>query len=343
MTRYRQPNQKKIYDELNKRLAKYVSLVQSIYDTLNLEASKIALGVDYDGNKPFSFSDFPSTKERILKLQKAFVSNLRSLIYRGTSDEWKRSNLMQDLLVDGVMKYYEGETHREKHKKYYRVNSEQLKAFQERKDRGLNLSAKLWNQSKEYKTELEAALSNAIEKGQSAVTLSKRVSKYLKDFPSMQKDYKEKFGTASKAKDCQYMSMRLARSEINMAYRTAEQTRWRQLDFVVGYEIKLSGSHPKHDICDQLKGLYPKDFVWTGWHPNDMCYVVSKLKTWEEFENDDDTSVNAVNDVPYAFKNWVSEHKEYIDKAERKGTLPYFVKDNSQYINGKTNKEKSVT
>ena len=27
---------------------------------------------------------------------------------------------------------------------------------------------------------------------------------------------------------------------------------------------------PFYDICDELQGIYPKTFKWTGWHPH--CY-----------------------------------------------------------------------
>ena len=179
-------------------------------------------------------------------------------------------------------------------------------------------------------------VTTAIEKGTDAVTLSKQVSKYLKDFDTLRKDYKEKFGTATDAKDCEYRSIRLARSEINMAYRTAEQTRWRQMDFILGYEIKLSGSHPRTDICDMLAGKYPKDFVWTGWHPNDICYVVPIIATEEEYWQDEDFNPEDckeyVGDVPDEFKEWVADNAERIEDASQRGTLPYFLKDNSSYI-----------
>ena len=244
--------------------------MQQIYDQLNKEAAKVAVQTGYDGEKPFRFSDYPQTKARVDKLQSKFVSEMGGLIYRGTSEEWKQSNLVQDLIADKVLKAYTAQVDREKYKVYYQTNSDALKAFQQRKDKGLNLSAKLWKQSKTYKDGLEAAISTAIQKGTSAVTLSKQISKYLEDFESLRKDYKERFGKATMAKDCEYRSIRLARSEINMAYRKAENERWRQMDFVIGYEIKPSEKHPKSDICDILKGEYPKDFEWTGWHPN--CY-----------------------------------------------------------------------
>lgn len=185
--------------------------------------------------------------------------------------------------LKSVQSYQSRESVRQSHRQYYLANGKQLEAFQNRRDRGLNLSDKLWKQSKDMRTAMEDAISCALEKGIDAVTLSKKLSQYLRDFDSMKADYKERFGSASNAKDCEYRSIRLARSEINMAYRKAEQERWQQFDFVLGYEIKLSGSHPAHDVCDHLAGKYPKDFVWTGWHPNDMCYVVPILMSEEEY------------------------------------------------------------
>ena len=280
------PNQKRQYNKLNERLAKYVLAVQSIYDDLNSKAAKIGLSTGYDGEGVFRFSDYPDVRRKVQALQEDFVTDIGALIMRGTSEEWKNSNLAQDMIADKALMTYTGEKNRKKYTQYYQANSQQLKAFQQRKDRGMNLSAKLWNQSEEYKKELEAALSVGIERGTDAVTLSKRLSKYLNDFESLKDSYKEKFGNATLVHDCEYRSVRLARSEINMAYRTAEQERWRQFDFVVGYEIKLSGSHPKEDICDRLAGKYPNDFEWTGWHPNDICYCVPLLKTEEEFFDD---------------------------------------------------------
>lgn len=338
------PNQKKKYQELNNRLNRYVALVEQIYDTLNLEVAKAVSCTDYsaESDKPFKWSDYPQTRKQIADIQMQFVDDIHSVIYRGTSEEWKNSNEVQDLMADKVLQAYDAIVDKKKYTVLYQTNSDALKAFQIRKDKGFNISDKLWNQSAIYKEELEAAISCAIQKGTSAITLSKQISKYLLDFPSLQKDYKEKYGSAMHLLDCEYRSIRLARSEINMAYRTAENERWKQMDFVVGYEIKLSSSHhhrmPHGDICDRLAGKYPKDFVWTGWHPNDLCYKIPILKTEEEFwewdgRSDVSTeSVNEVKDVPDAFKQWVGANAYRIEEAKKRRTLPYFVRDNQKRI-----------
>ena len=324
-------NQKAKYRAHSIRMAKYVGRVQSVYDTLNEEIASSVVKTSYDGTKPFRFSDYPVTKKKFDEVQAAFVKDLRAVIERGTSEEWKESNLVQDLLADKVLKFYGAKVRGKKHRVYYQTNSDALKAFQKRKDKGLGLSERLWNQSKDYKEEMEYAISSAVEKGTSAVKLSKRLSKYLTDYPTLKKDYKEKFGRAVNCHDCEYRSMRLARSEINMAYRSAEQERWKQFDFVLGYEVKLTqnGKH-KPDICDDLAGKYPKDFVFLGWHPNCMCYVIPILKTEEEFWGEKEAV--PVNDVPDGMKDWLYANSERITDAEKKGTLPYWISDNSDII-----------
>ena len=142
--------------------------------------------------------------------------------------------------------------------------------------------------------------------------------------------------------------MRLARTETNIAYRTADYDRQQDLDFVVGIEVHLSGNHTCkgvkgefHDICDELQGRYPKDFKFTGWHPNCRCYTTTILKTPEEFKADEERimrgeepteeSRNQVADVPDNFKRWLEENEERIANARR---LPYFLRDNGVRTNG---------
>lgn len=347
MSKPKIPNQKRKYNDLSKRVTKYILLLKSIYETLNLEAAKIveSTGVSFDEKKPFSFDDFPKTKKKVENLLEKYRSEIYVLIYNSITEEWKNSNLVQDLLADSVLKAYEATIDGERRNVIYQTNSDALKSFLARKDRGMNLSDKIWLQSIEYRNSLEETISCAIEKGTNAVTLSKRVSKYMNDYPSLRRDYSRIYGKASTSYDCEYRSMRLAASEINMAYRSAENLRWQQMDFVVGYEIKLSGNHnckgvPKgqfYDICDDLKGKYPKDFVWTGWHPLCRCYKIPILKTEEEFWSWDGRgeaptdSINKVNDVPEAFNKWLKDNDERYKKARERGTLPYFMRENDKY------------
>lgn len=282
----RTPNQKKQYAQLNIRLAKYGKLVEQLYDKFNREAATIAMRTDYDpdAGKLFRFQDFPQTRDAVQKLLSEYMSDMTGTINRTTSIEWENSNEFQDLVANQVLKAY-GVTDRRGtiFQKYYRANSDHLKAFQDRVHGGMNLSHRVWNLKEQYKQELEMGLSVGIERGTSAASLAKQLKQYLNEPDKLFRRVRDQFGQLQLSRNAKsyhpgrgvYRSsyknaMRLTRSETNMAYRTAEQTRWKQFDFVVGYEIKLSQSHPCHDVCDELAGKYPKDFVWTGWHP--MCY-----------------------------------------------------------------------
>ncbi len=70
----------------------------------------------------------------------------------------------------------------------------------------------------------------------------------------------------------------------------------------------------------------------------DMCYCVSIIKTdeefweWDEDKGNDTGSINKVKDVPDTFKQWVLENRQKINKAQKKNTLPYFLKDNESVI-----------
>ena len=312
-----------------------MSQVQTVYDSLCERVAHLLEGTGYDGDGEFTFTDYPDIERELKGIMSQFVSELRFVVHSGTSEEWKQSNLIQDLLARKVLKSYRAQVDGVRTKVYYQPNSDALRAFQERTDRGMNLSDKVWSQVPSIRRELECTISTAIDKGFSAVTLSKRLSKYLNDFPSMQRDYAEKYGHAADCHDCEFNSIRLARTEINMAYRTAEQKRWQQMDFVTGYDIKLSGSHPRTDICDEQQGRYPKDFVWTGWHPQCLCMALPVIMSEDDYwkmREGEPVDAAYTTDVPDKVHEWVEQNRERIERALERGTLPYWLRDNPQVM-----------
>ena len=155
-------------------------------------------------------------------------------------------------------------------------------------------------------------------------------------------------------------AMRLARTETNMAYRTADQERWRQLDFVIGYRVVLSDNHPEPDICNDLsakrgekgsRGVYSKDFVFKGWHPQCRCYVVPILADEKEFDKIQEAILNdepipesksVIREPNKYFQDWWKSNKKRVSEAQ---SLPYWVKDNPKYAKikrEKTDAEKSL-
>lgn len=285
MGKVRLPNFQRNNKRLKMRIEKYLSAINSVYDRMLRESLSLASLFDIDQTKPFSFNDYPETKSAFLKLQKEFMNNLMGVIMSSTSEEWKQSNLIQDLVARKVLKVYTGtDRNGEEYTRYFRLNSDALKAFQNRVENGMNLSKRVWNLTEQYKTELEESLSAAIDPGTSAMSLAADVKQYLKEPDKRFRKIRDKFGNLQLSDNAKayhpgtgvYRSsarnaQRLARTEINMAYRTAEQKRWEQFDFVVGFEVNTTqNGHHVEDICDELAGKYPKSFDFKGWHP--QCY-----------------------------------------------------------------------
>ena len=187
-------------------------------------------------------------------------------------------------------------------------------------------SARVWNLSKQYRTEIEMALDIAISEGTPANELASTLKKYLRNPDSLFRRYRDKNGVlqlSKKAKEYHsgqgvYRSAyknaeRLARTEINIAYRKADIERWQSMDMIAGYEIKRSRHPYGCEICDMMKGVYPKSFVWVGNHPNCRCYMTpifkSDLKGKELILNPKLT-------------NWISSHEEKITTAS---SVPMFL------------------
>ncbi len=134
-----------------------------------------------------------------------------------------------------------------------------------------------------------------------------------------------------------------------MAYMTADHERWQQLDFVLGQHVLLSNNHtlngkPFYDICDELsgkdekdrRGRYPKGFKFTGWHPLCRCHVVPLMLTNEEMREMTQAIIKgekytpeskSITEMPPEFKQWMEDNADRIERARRRGTLPYFVRE----------------
>ena len=187
-------------------------------------------------------------------------------------------------------------------------------------------SARVWNLSKQYKTELEMALDIAISEGTPANELATSLKKYLRNPDTLFRRYRDKNGVlqlSQKAKEYHsgqgvYRSAyknaeRLARTEINIAYRKADIERWQSMDMIAGYEIKRSRHPYGCEICDMMKGGYPKSFVWVGNHPNCRCYMTPIFKA--------DLKGKELTLNP-KLTNWITSNEEKITTAS---SMPMFL------------------
>lgn len=330
MTRIKTPNQKKIYDSLGKRLDSYENATDTILNGYNERIAVLvatALPTALNKKKPFTFSQ-SKNKTQLNNVITEAKTAIYGQILANTATEWKNSNKAQDNLVDISIKRYVGE---EQAEEYMQDNEDELKRFQERSDDGLTVYGRVDNHIKKYKSCLEAAVSMALYAGAAfgAAYLLSRIKHYLSHFGELHDEYTRQYGEKKNLKDARFHLKRLVSSEANMAYRRAELLRWNQWAFIIGYKICLSPGHTQDDICDDLKGNYPKTFIWTGWHPNDRCFCVPILQSKEELKSGKEAA--AITDVPEQFKKYIASQHDKILASAQKGTLAYYLRDNKKF------------
>ena len=347
------------YDMAHKRnIARYGRKIDNIYSEAIREAVAISGMVSsVKDDAIFSFDDYPATRKRVNRMLRNLRTDMLAAIVNGIQTEWTLANNKNNEVANMVFGKRVNQLTEVQKRRYYSNNETARDAFVERKENGLSLSDRVWQYTDQFKEEIEMSLDIGIREGQSAAQMSRNVRQYLNKPNMLFRRVRDEHGELQLSKRAKayhpgqgvYRSSyknarRLTATETNIAYRTADHLRYQKMDFVVGIEIHLSGNHtlngkPFHDICDELAGKYPKDFKFTGWHPQCRCFVTTILKTKEEREEDvkkilrgepvDGESVNKVKDVPEQFKTWVKDNAERIDKAR---TLPYFIKDNSQIV-----------
>lgn len=311
-------------EELAKLFAKYHSKLSYLYTSYTKRIIKtIPIGEkaeDYWIDNPlFNFDLFPELRERLNQIfieyfndnmlcYKQGISDGVALAYSQDDVNLGKYTILQDKAIDTARK------------------AAQTAFYERRVQRqgGLSLSDRVWNYAQMGKSEIETAIANVIgdgiTKGASAEELGRAVRQYLNNPDMMYRRYHklivdnaghkrrvvrwyrrhidengnvtfkdeplEKVGTGT-YRSSRMNSLRLMRTEINMAYHNANNERWQREPFVIGIRIWLSPEHPEYDICDELMGEYPKNFVFSGWHP--ACYSDdSKVLTnngWKLFKD----------------------------------------------------------
>lgn len=345
------------YDKIHlQNLSVIKRKIESIFKKAAEEAAKIGVSIrqPLKDNRIFSFDDYPETQKHVDKLLKSLHESMEITIVNGVRSSWTLSNNKNSALASRVFGKHVKDLSKEQYRRYFSTNGAALDAFLKRKEKGLNLSDRVWKYTGAFKNEIELGLDLGIRSGESAAKMTRSLTQYLQYPDKLFRRVRDEHGILQLSKAAKafhpgtgvYRSsyknaLRLAVTETNIAYRTSDYLRWQQMDFVVGIEIRMSNNHPIEDICDELAGRYPKDFKFTGWHPFCRCHVVPVLKTEEEMDKDTQRildgeeplpgSINGVKDVPSAFGEWITNNSERIKAAEAKGTVPYFIADNAKY------------
>lgn len=363
-------NWKDVYSKLGKRTEWYALAVRDTFQKRIGEIVAMCEGLELEEGKPFAFADYeiaPKVEKKLRQLYAEVYRSIRGNVVR----EWNYANDTTDKLIKGL--FGKGCMEDNHYARFFQRNKQAMQQFLSRQTNGLDLSQRVWQYVGQTRTDLEAALDLGLGQGLSADTLSRQVREYLHNPDDLFRRFRYKKGEDAdgnpiygrkwkkrcydKATDSFYWvdynpkdyhtgtgvyrssyknAMRLTRTETNMAYRSADITRWQQLNFVLGFEVKMSKNHPCTDICDELAGSYPKEFMFVGWHPHCYCYIVPILCKDEELEQltemilrgediEGFTPAGVVSEMPPQFTNWIAANTVRIQEAQ---SLPYFIRDN---------------
>jgi len=342
---------KKKDEEINRLLKQLQQLIFNNYlMAMNLFQVKNSLS----NNTPFWFSQNHASDRQMDNLITGFNKQANALFLNGIERSWK---LGEENAFEQMKKIATQEQ-----------RNQGSQASMKRYTEGINLSDRIWNLSKNFKSEIETILQNGLKEGKSAAQLSAELKKYLNEPDKLFRKVRNKdtgemelSEAAKKYKPGQgvYRSayknaMRLARTEIAAAYRRAAWEQYQNDPDVIGIRISLSNNHtcvnprtgkpePFYDICDELAGDYPKSFLWTGWHPQCRCVMTPIQVSGDEATKLSDAKAkgetyipNRIKSVPSQFQKWMENNKDRIDKANRRGTLPNWIKDNPKFAGIKT-------
>lgn len=284
--------------------------------------------------------------ERLLDdLHKQLVSNISNTV----TDVWNLGNRKADELVTGYIKDMAiSATLREK---LFSRNADALNTLLKRKDEfGKTIFSRVWDITDGAMDNLEYYLSSGLSSGRPSALISQDIRQLLNE-PNRRfrrvRDANGKLVLSQPMKDYHpgqgvYRSsyknaLRLAATETNKAFRTADYERWQKIDFVTGIEVERSPTnHGPCPVCDAKAGQYSKDFKFTGWHPFCICIATPVMMDHEEFAEwllgdgkveRDSISIQYSKDRTKELQNWAKQsllngsfsHKDFLVRVKMTG------------------------
>lgn len=371
---------KKKKEQLNQLFAIYNKRLGRLYS--DYIKRLLSLGYDegvLDDDALFNFDNFPELKARLNNIFNDYFQNSLLCYENGITDgvTLAYNHDKEDLGTFTILSNDALKVARATAAKTFIANRLHSKE-------GLNLAQTVWNYCQQSKGEFEMAMSNVladgIKAGESAEQIGSKLRQYLNNPDMMYRRYHTvkvlKNGTKKDVvkwykrkvingkvrfvdepleavgtgvyRSARKNALRVARTEINAAYLKAHNERWRKEPFVIGQWIHVSPEHDPekhHDICDELQGRYPKDFVWLNWHPQCRCtsdpitlqgdekkQFYKRLMAGEDMSNY--VSPFAVTDVPDEFKQYIRDNTDAIVTAGKSGKLAWHLRDNTKYWAG---------
>lgn len=311
------------------------------------------------------FQRHPELRAALDKTMQKLNDDLTATIEQGSKDAWLRANTAADAVVAAMANNNAQLAALLNDGQNKPQNDRALRAFQQREMQGLKLSDRVWRATEGMKLDMERAVEVSLAEGVPAQKLSERVRELLKEPHRLYRRVRDKGGNLRLSQAAQkyhpgtgvYRSsyknaMRVARTEVNMAYQASDSERWTRSWWVKGIRVSLSNNHtspdskgrpaPLVDICDDLAGDYPADFKFTGWHPQCRCFATAITCKYTDIRDyyrrkragEDMTGYTppgAITEPPKQFTDWVTANKSRLSVAAKRGTTPYFIANNAKY------------
>lgn len=361
-------------EQLNNLFAVYNKRLGRLYSDYIKKLASLGYEEDVlEGDALFNFDNFPELKTRLNKIFNDYYQN-SLLCYKNGMTDGVALAFSHDTNVLGAFSVLSDKAIRA-------VRDNAAATFissRFKTAKGLSLSMSIWNYCQQTKSEFEMAMSNVIadgiKSGSSAEELGRKIRQYLNDPDMMYRRYHtvkvlkngqkkdvvtwrrrrvidgkvrfveeplEKVGMGV-YRSARKNTFRMARTEINAAYLRGHNERWRNEPFVIGQYIHVSPQHAIDDICNELEGRYPKDFIFASWHPACMCTsdpimiegdekkeFYKRLMAGEDMSNY--VSPLAVTDTPEKYRKYIEDNEEAIMKAFRGDKLAWHLADNKKY------------
>lgn len=361
-------------EQLNNLFAVYNKRLGRLYSDYVKKLTSLGYGEDVlEDDALFNFDNFPQLKARLNDIFNDYYQNSLLCYKSGITDGVALAYNHDEMVIGGYSVLTDKAIRVARDTAAATFISNRLKT-----KNGLNLAQIVWNYCQQTKSEFEMAMSNTIadgiKKGSSAEEVGKSIRKYLNDPDMMYRRYHTiKVQKNGKKKDvvtwrrrriidgkvrfieeplekvgmgvyrsARKNALRVARTEINSAYHKARNERWQNEPFVIGQYIHVSPQHDIDDICNDLEGRYPKDYVWISWHPQCICTsdpitiqgeekkeFYKRLMAGEDMSNY--VSPFAVLTMPEKYNQYIKDNSEAIVKAGMRGKLAWHLQDNTKY------------
>jgi len=322
---------------------RYEKKFKSIFDNVAEQFSLLSNDPSIKFTKAYQFPKNIDKKMTVIMAE--FHDRTLSLTEKEIENAWNLSNEKNDTLIENYLKTI-AKIKAVQSAAYFNPNTSALKAFLSTDHGAGTLSDSVWNIARSYRMELEAHLSIGLANGDSAGVISRRIRRYLNNPDALFRRVRNDKGKliASRAmseyhpgqgvyKSAYKNAMRVARSNTNQAFLLADHLRWQKMEMVVGVKISLSSQHKVPDICDDLWGDYPKDFVFTGWHPQCLCHATPILTPEPDFIKYLQTGIKPkarqIQEMPAQFTKYVQNNYERYAAYK---SVPYWIQDNQKIV-----------